>query len=81
MLSPELTALRALHPGAAAQVTYTRALTSFADELAAISQARGRLRAGADPISTVRRLQRELKGPERIARQAWTALAIPACQA
>ena len=80
-LGPELTALRAVHPGPDAAPTYRTALDSFAAEVQALDRARARLRAGADPIATVRRLARELIAPEASARRAWTALGISDCLA
>jgi len=81
VLSPELTALRTLHPMGVSGVTYRQALASFDAELLALGRARARLRAGGDPIVTTRRLQHELAGPEASARRAWQALGIPACLA
>lgn len=81
VLGPELSALRALHPGGAAGVTYEQALRSFAAELAAIARAADALRHAANPTTTVRSLQRELTPLESSARRAWTDLGISACLA
>jgi hypothetical protein len=80
-LTPELLALRRLHPGGDAGPVYARALSARAAELAAIRASIHRIDHGDDPVLTVQRLQREIAPLEQRENAAWSELAIPACGA
>jgi hypothetical protein len=78
-IRPELAGLRALHaPGDLAQV-YQTALTALSGKLDALDAAARDLKAGSDPVITMKTLQSKLQPLESDEDGAWQALEIPAC--
>ncbi len=78
-LTPELAQLRALKPSSDVADVYSTALLAFSHELSLLSDAVRGLDRGADPVSTIRALQRRLAPLESAEDGAWQALQIPAC--
>lgn len=78
-LAPEQAKLAQLHPGGSLGETYRRALAAGDRQLAALRAAAGDLRAGDDPVRTVRTLQRRLAPLEVREAGAWRELGITAC--
>lgn len=78
-LAAEHAVLARLHPGGSLGESYRRALTAGERQLAALRTAAGGLRAGDDPVRTVRTLQQRLTPLEARAVSAWRELGISAC--
>jgi hypothetical protein len=78
-LQPEIAALRRLHPGGSAADRYGEAFKARSRELAALESSLKSLRAGNDPVVTVKTLEHQLLPLERRAASAWRALGIEAC--
>jgi hypothetical protein len=78
-LSPEVTALAALHPAGEMGQQFAKARTATQQELAALHSSLKGLKAGNDPIVAVKTLQAQLAPLEEQATTAWRALKIDAC--
>ncbi|MGH2859811.1 MAG: hypothetical protein ACRDMJ_20235 [Solirubrobacteraceae bacterium] len=78
-LAPKQAALARLRPSGSLGDSYRRALAAGDGELAALRSAAAALRAGDDPVQTVRRLQLRLTPLEARATTAWRELGLPAC--
>ena len=75
----ELAALRRLRPDSAAADRYREALTLRGRELSSLKASLKGLRAGDDPVVTVKTLEHQLSRLEVRAASAWHALGIDAC--
>jgi hypothetical protein len=78
-LRPELAGLNALHPEGELGERFGRARTATAQELTALESSLKGLKAGNDPVVTIKTLQAQLAPIEKRASAAWLALKIPAC--
>jgi hypothetical protein len=74
-----LARLARLKPPPALRTRYAQALGLAARDLAAIEQSQHELAAGADPVGTVRALQRRLDARAQLEDATWRALELPAC--
>lgn len=79
VIGPEVTQLARLHPAGSAAATYRSALDASRAELAALRRATRAIHENADPIATMRELQRRLAPLELEAGGAWTALGLSVC--
>jgi hypothetical protein len=78
-LRPELASLRTLRAPTAQGSTYAAALQSLARELTILSGTVHDLDRGADPLTTMKTLQRRLAPVESDDDAAWRTLGVPAC--
>ena len=78
-LEPELTGLAQLAPPSASAREYRRARAAMSAQLRVLRAALARLHAGADPLTEIGVLERQLEPYEAEADMAWSALSIPAC--
>lgn len=79
--TPEVAALRRLHPSGALGTSYTRAVDATGKELAALESSLKGLKAGNDPVVAIKTLQQQLIGLEQQASAAWAAVGVPSCTA
>jgi hypothetical protein len=79
VLRQELAALGALRPPAELAPAYAAALDVERRELGVLSATVGELDRGADPVSTIKTLQRRLAPLETKGAAAWQTLDVPAC--
>ncbi len=79
VLRPELAGLRALRVPHEQSGTYSVALGSLARELTILTGTAHDLDRGADPLTTIKVLQRRLAPVEAAADAAWRTLDVPAC--
>jgi hypothetical protein len=79
LFAAELVELRKLKPPNEMASVYATAVTAFTDKLLAVRAAVGKLDRGADPVTTIRQLQRKLSPIEAREDAAWHALDVPAC--
>jgi len=78
-LRPELGALNALHPEGELGEQFDRARAATEQELRALESSLRGLKAGNDPVVTIKTLQAQLVPLEKRASAAWLELKIPAC--
>jgi hypothetical protein len=78
--SPELSDLQTLAVSSTASPAYSAGLQALAAELISMRSALNALQTGADPLSTIKRLQRRLAPREARADLDWQSLGIPACR-
>jgi hypothetical protein len=78
-LSPELANLRRLRAPSEPAGAYSAALGSLARELAILNDTVHDLDRGADPLPTIKTLQRRLAPVEADGDAAWRTLGVPAC--
>jgi hypothetical protein len=79
VLRPELAELRTLRAPGAQAGAYLAALSSLARELTILTSTVHDLDRGADPLPTIKTLQRKLAPVEADGDAAWRTLGIPAC--
>ena len=79
VFEPELASLRVLSAPGDLDQAYAVSLDAFADKLQALSLAITRMRAGADPRTTIAGLAHRLAPLDSKENRAWRALEIPAC--
>ncbi|MFZ0042410.1 MAG: hypothetical protein WAK93_13950 [Solirubrobacteraceae bacterium] len=78
-LEPEQKTLASLQPPQTLRTDYNAAVSASGQELAALRLTLARLRGGADPVTSIKDLQRRLTPLERRADTAWHALDVPGC--
>jgi hypothetical protein len=78
-LAPELAKLRRLRAPSEQAGAYSTALGSIARELTILTDTVHDLDRGADPLPTIKTLQRRLAPVEADADAAWRTLDVPAC--
>jgi hypothetical protein len=78
-LRPEVAALNALHPEGDLGAHFDRARAATEQELKALESSLKGLKAGNDPVVTIKTLQAQLVPLEKRASAAWLALKIGAC--
>jgi hypothetical protein len=78
-LRPELAALHALHPEGDLGERFGQARTATEQELTALESSLQGLKAGNDPVVTIKTLQAQLVPLQKRASAAWLALKIAAC--
>ena len=79
VFTPELRQLRGLRAPSELASTYSTAMNAFARKLSALNAAITGINKGADPLDTLRTLQRRLSPIESREDAAWHALGVPAC--
>ncbi len=79
VLGPELSALRGLAPDRAKADDLRAAVQAFSGQLADLRRAQRHLHRGADPVTTLKTLQRQLDPLRSVENRRWAALQIPAC--
>jgi hypothetical protein len=78
-LAPQQSTLQALHPPSDLAGNYRSALDASQKQLTALRSALTDLKAGSDPVTAVKSLQRKLSPLEAKGDAAWHSLGIPAC--
>jgi hypothetical protein len=78
-LTPEISALAALHPTGEMAAHLRRAQAATERELKVLQSTLKGLKAGNDPIVTFKTLETQLAPLEKQAGAAWRALGVPAC--
>jgi hypothetical protein len=78
-LTPQLKALRALHPPSDLAGQYNSAVGATAGELRALRSAAKGLKGGGDPVVEFKTLQQRLRPLEARANQAWESIGIETC--
>jgi len=78
-LAPPVSALHQLKPSSDIQDGYATALRATDRELALLRSALRGLKAGNDPVVSIKTLQDELGPAEDAAGRAWRAVDVPAC--
>jgi hypothetical protein len=78
-LTPEISALAALHPTGEMAVHLRRAQATTERELKVLESTLKGLKAGNDPIVAFKTLETQLAPLETQAGAAWRALGVPAC--
>jgi hypothetical protein len=78
-MAPELATLKTLRPPAGVAGDYTRARAASDGEVRALRSALKGLKAGNDPVVSIKTLQQELAPLEAKGDDAWRAAGIPAC--
>jgi hypothetical protein len=79
VLQAELSVLRRLQPPRDLGQVYSTAVGAFQQEVATLQSTSRDLKAGRDPITSIRALQGQLAPLESQGDGAWRALEIPAC--
>lgn len=78
-LTPELRALRAIHPPGDVTDVYTATVGSFAQKIRELRGTAREIARGSDPVKALQRLQRRLRPLESQENDGWQALQLPAC--
>ena len=76
---PELARLRALRPPNDLAADYDASVGALSRELRDMEITVRKLDRGADPVSAIRILQRDLAPLESTEKRAWSSLQVPAC--
>ena len=79
VFTPELRQLRGLRAPSELASTYSTAMNALARKLTAVNAAITGINKGADPLDTLRTLERRLSPIESREDAAWHALGVPAC--
>lgn len=79
VLTPALTALRALHPPSDVADVYSATVGSFAQRIRELKATARDIAHGADPIKAMQDLQQKLGPLESQENGGWQALELPAC--
>jgi hypothetical protein len=79
VLRPELAGLRRLRAPSEEAGAYSAALASLARELTILTDTAHDLDRGADPMPTIKTLQRRLAPVEADGNAAWRTLGVPGC--
>jgi hypothetical protein len=78
-LTPELTALKAVHPPSDVADVYTATVASFEQKIRELHGTARDIERGADPIKALQHLQQRLAPLESQENNGWQALQLPAC--
>jgi hypothetical protein len=78
-LTPELTALKAVHPPSDVADVYTATVGSFEQKIRELRGTARDIEHGADPVKALQHLQQRLGPLESQENNGWQALQLPAC--
>jgi hypothetical protein len=78
-LTPELTALKAVHPPSDVADVYTATIGSFEQKIRELRGTAREIEHGADPVKALQHLQHRLGPLESQENNGWQALQLPAC--